>query len=180
MLVFQRLLSRLDDPSDRLALLIEKIDHSMATVFRQVTMNRFEERIHAHRKDQGELAPEDFGRHWMETQQPLYGDSVTLTDNYAHWWSYIPHFVHTPGYVYAYAFGELLVLALYARYQVEGPEFAARYREMLASGGSDWPHKLVGRLGIDLNDPGFWSQGLDAIGSLVEEAEALAEVKAEV
>ena len=175
MLVFQRLLSRLDDPSDRLALLIEKIDDSMATVFRQVAMNRFEERIHAHRRDQGELAPDDFGRHWMETQRPLYGDSVTLTDNYTHWWSYIPHFVHTPGYVYAYAFGELLVLALYARYQEEGPEFAARYRELLAAGGSDWPHELVGKLGIDLNDPRFWSQGLDAIGTLVEEAEALAE-----
>lgn len=174
MLVFQRLLGRLETPSDRLALLIEKIDDTMATVFRQVTMNRFEERIHAHRRQEGELAPDDFGRLWMETQRPLYGNSVSLTDNYAHWWSYIPHFVHTPGYVYAYAFGELLVLALYARYQEEGPEFAARYRALLASGGSDWPHELVAKLGIDLRDPEFWNQGLDAIGVLVDEAEALA------
>ncbi len=176
MLVFQRLLRQLETPADRLALLIEKIDDTMATVFRQVTMNRFEDRIHAHRRDEGELSTDDFGRHWMQTQRPMYGDSVTLTDNYTRWWSYIPHFVHTPGYVYAYAFGELLVLALYARYQEEGPEFAARYRELLASGGSDWPHELVGKLGIDLRDPGFWNQGLDAIGALVSEAEELAGV----
>ncbi len=175
MLVSQRLLSQLKSPQDRLALLIEKIDDTMATVFRQVTMNRFEERIHAHRRDEGELAPDDFGRLWMETQRPMYGNSVFLTDNYTHWWSYIPHFVHTPGYVYAYAFGELLVLALYARYQEEGAAFAARYRTLLASGGSDWPHELVGKLGIDLRDATFWNQGLDAIGVLVDEAEALAE-----
>ncbi|HLA63491.1 MAG TPA: M3 family oligoendopeptidase, partial [Rhodothermales bacterium] len=112
MLTFQGLLAKLDDPKDRLALLVGKIDDSMATVFRQVTMNRFEDRIHAHRRTQGELAPEDFDAHWEATQRALYGDSVTLTDGYRQWWSYIPHFVHTPGYVYAYAFGELLVLAL--------------------------------------------------------------------
>ncbi len=174
MLVFQRLLGQLETPADRLALLIEKIDDSMATVFRQVTMNRFEERIHTHRREKGELSVDDFGRHWMETQRPLYGDCVVLTDNYRRWWSYIPHFVHTPGYVYAYAFGEMLVLALYARYQAEGPAFADKYRDLLAAGGSDWPHELVGKLGIDLNDPGFWNQGLDAIGVLIEEAEELA------
>ena len=174
MLTFQRLLGGLDDPADRLALLVEKIDDTMATVFRQVTMNRFEERIHTHRREQGELAPDDLGRHWMETQRAMYGDSVTLTDGYALWWSYIPHFVHTPGYVYAYAFGELLVLALYARYQEEGAAFPPKYLDLLAAGGSDWPHVLVGRLGIDLNDPRFWGQGLDAIEALVAEAEALA------
>ena len=104
----------------------------------------------------------------------MYGDSVTLTEGYRRWWSYIPHFVHTPGYVYAYAFGELLVLALYEQYQHEGPDFSQRYRDLLAAGGSDWPHVLVGRLGIDLGDPGFWGQGLDAIEALVAEAEALA------
>ena len=175
MLVFQSLLAKLDSPEDRLALLIEKIDDSMATVFRQVTMNRFEERVHAYRRTEGELAPDDFGRCWMETQRPMYGESVILTDNYARWWSYIPHFVHTPGYVYAYAFGELLVLALYARYQEEGPAFARTYRDLLASGGSDWPHVLIGKLGIDLNDGGFWTQGLEAIGVLVDEAEELAD-----
>ena len=174
MLTFQRMLAALDSPADRLALLVEKIDDTMATVFRQVTMNRFEDRIHTHRRERGELTPDDFAEHWMSTQSALYGDSVTLTDGYRRWWSYIPHFVHTPGYVYAYAFGELLVLALYARYQSEGPGFAGRYRDLLAAGGSDWPHVLVGRLGIDLRDPGFWDRGLDAIEVLVAEAETLA------
>ena len=174
MLTFQRMLAALDRPADRLALLVEKIDDTMATVFRQVTMNRFEDRIHAHRRDRGELTPDDFADHWMSTQSAMYGDSVTLTEGYRRWWSYIPHFVHTPGYVYAYAFGELLVLALYARYQAEGPGFARQYRDLLAAGGSDWPHVLVGRLGIDLRDPGFWDRGLDAIEVLVAEAEGLA------
>ena len=174
MLTFQRTLASLATPADRLALLVEKIDDTMATVFRQVTMNRFEDRIHTHRRERGELTPDDFAGHWMETQRAMYGDSVTLTDGYRRWWSYIPHFVHTPGYVYAYAFGELLVLALYERYQAEGPAFAGQYRQLLAAGGSDWPHELVGALGIDLRDPAFWDRGLDAIDALVSEAEALA------
>jgi oligoendopeptidase F len=173
MLVFQRLLAAAA-PADRLALLVEKIDDTMATVFRQVTMNRFEEKIHTHRRERGELAPEDLGAHWMETQRAMYGESVALTEGYTHWWSYIPHFVHTPGYVYAYAFGELLVLALYRRYQEEGAAFPAKYLDLLAAGGSDWPHVLVGRLGIDLQDPGFWARGLDAVEALVAEAEGVA------
>ena len=175
MLTFQHVMATLDDPAERLALLVEKIDDSMATVFRQVTMNRFEARIHAHRRDVGELTPDDFAGHWMETQRAMYGDSVTLTDGYRRWWSYIPHFVHTPGYVYAYAFGELLVLALYARYVAEGPAFAARYRDLLAAGGSDWPDALVSRLGVDLRDAAFWDGGLDAIEALVAQAETLAD-----
>ena len=174
MLTFQRTIAGLTDRADRLALLVEKIDDTMATVFRQVTMNRFEDRIHTHRRERGELTPDDFADHWMSTQSALYGDSVALTDGYRRWWSYIPHFVHTPGYVYAYAFGELLVLALYARYQAEGPGFARQYRDLLAAGGSDWPHVLVGRLGIDLRDPGFWDRGLDAVEVLIAEAESLA------
>ncbi|MGB3545167.1 M3 family oligoendopeptidase, partial [Rubrivirga sp.] len=174
MLTFQRMLAVLEDPKDRLALLVGKIDDTMATVFRQVTMNRFEDAIHTHRRDVGELSVDDFAEHWMTTQSAMYGDSVELTEGYRRWWSYIPHFVHTPGYVYAYAFGELLVLALYARYQSEGPGFASGYRDLLAAGGSDWPHVLVGRLGIDLKDPGFWDRGLDAIEVLVAEAEGLA------
>ncbi|MEM0962638.1 MAG: M3 family oligoendopeptidase [Bacteroidota bacterium] len=175
MLTFQRMIGSIESDADRLALLVEKIDDTMATVFRQVTMNRFEARIHEHRRQRGELTPDDFAEHWMSTQAAMYGDSVTLTDGYRRWWSYIPHFVHTPGYVYAYAFGELLVLALYQRYQEEGTGFSGRYRDLLAAGGSDWPHVLVGRLGIDLQDPGFWDRGLDAIEVLVAEAEALAD-----
>ena len=103
----------------------------------------------------------------------MFGSSIQLTDNYRSWWSYIPHFLHTPGYVYAYAFGELLVLALYDRYTEIGDSFAEEYVGLLSSGGSDWPHVLVGKLGIDLQDPEFWSAGVRSIGALVDEAEAL-------
>ena len=175
MLVFQRLLKAETSPRARLALLVQKIDDSMATVFRQVTMNRFEERIHQHRRTEGELAPADFERHWMETQRAMYGEAVTLGEHYGRWWSYIPHFVHTPGYVYAYAFGELLVLALYARYRDTGEAFADAYLKLLESGGSDWPHALVKPLGVDLQDSGFWQQGLSAIEDLIVEAETAAQ-----
>ena len=175
MLVFQRLLKAEQNPRARLALLVQKIDDSMATVFRQVTMNRFEDRIHRHRREVGELAPADFERHWMETQTAMYGEAVTLGDHYGRWWSYIPHFVHTPGYVYAYAFGELLVLALYARYNETGDAFAEQYLALLRSGGSDWPHELLKPLGIDLNDSSFWQQGLSAIEDLIVEAETAAQ-----
>lgn len=175
MLVFQRLLDREADPRARLAMLVQKIDDSMATVFRQVTMNRFEHAIHTHRREHGELTPDQFADYWMETQRRMVGDAVTLGEHYRLWWSYIPHFVHTPGYVYAYAFGELLVLALYARYRDGQEGFADAYLGLLRAGGSDWPHALVGRLGIDLRDSGFWHQGLAAIEALIDEAERAAE-----
>jgi oligoendopeptidase F len=174
MLTFQRLLRREDEPSNRLAMLVSKIDDTLATVFRQVAMNRFEDRIHTERREEGELTADRFSELWMETQEAMFDGSVTLGEHYRHWWSYIPHFLHTPGYVYAYAFGELLVLALYARYQEAGDAFADRYLELLRAGGSDWPHELVAPLGVDLTDVTFWEQGLDEIESLVERAEGLA------
>ncbi len=175
MLVFERLMAAETDAANRLAMLMGKIDDTIATVFRQVAMNRFEDRIHVARRTQGELPPEAFCAYWMETQQAMFQGSVTLGEHYRYWWSYIPHFVHTPGYVYAYAFGELLVLALFARYREEGDTFAERYLALLEAGGSDWPHVLVGRLGVDLKDTTFWHQGLTAIEALIEQAEALAE-----
>ncbi len=174
MLVFQRLMEHEADPQDRLANLVAKVDDTMATVFRQVAMNRFEDRIHRHRREKGELAQEDFAEHWMQTQEAMYQGSVTLRSQYRHWWSYIPHFLHTPGYVYAYAFGELLVLSLYSKYQASPAEFPDKYISLLSAGGSDWPHVLVGHLGIDLQDLGFWEEGLHAIESLIAQAEALA------
>ncbi len=174
MLVFERLMAAEADPSNRLAMLMGKIDDTMATVFRQVAMNRFEDRIHNARRQQGELSVEAFCDFWIETQQAMFRGSVTLGEHYRYWWSYIPHFIHTPGYVYAYAFGELLVLALFARYRQEGPDFAERYLQLLEAGGSDWPHVLVGRLGVDLTDPQFWHEGLQAIEDLIVQAEGLA------
>ena len=174
MLVFQRLISTERDDANRLAMLVAKIDDTVATVFRQVAMNRFEHRIHTERRERGELSVESLSNAWIETQQAMFDGAVTLGDHYRYWWSYIPHFLHTPGYVYAYAFGELLVLALYARYKEVGPSFADDYLALLAAGGSDWPHVLVGRLGIDLTDHSFWAEGLGAIEDLVAEAESLA------
>jgi len=164
-----------DTPEDELALLISKIDDTMATVFRQVAMNRFEDRIHTHRRTEGELSADDFSAHWMETQRAMFDGSVTLGDHYRHWWSYIPHFLHTPGYVYAYAFGELLVLALYARYQDAPDGFADRYLSVLEAGGSEWPHRLMERMGVDLTNPAFWEEGLHEIEALIDRAESLAE-----
>ncbi len=173
MLVFERLLGAEKDPRQRLALLMGKIDDTMATVFRQIAMNRFEDRIHHARRERGELTPDQFGELWIETQSEMFRGSVTLTPNYSLWWSYIPHFVHTPGYVYAYAFGELLVLALYAIYRAESSGFSDRYLRLLSSGGSDWPHHLLEPLGVDLRDPAFWHRGLEEIENLIEAAENL-------
>jgi oligoendopeptidase F len=174
MLAFQRLLAREKDPGARLALVVAKIEDSFATVFRQTAMNRFEDAIHGARRAEGELAPDRFGELWMATQNAMFRGSVRLTEDYAIWWSYIPHFLHSPGYVYAYAFGELLVLALYARYQELGEAFPPLYLELLAAGGSAWPEELLKPLGVDLKDPGFWAQGLGMLERMVRQAEELA------
>lgn len=175
MLVFQRLMSRLEDPKEKLALLIGKIDDTIATVFRQISMNRFEHAIHTKRREEGELTTEEFSQLWRKTQNDIYGDSVTLTENYNLWWCYIPHFLHTPGYVYAYAFGELLVLALYEEYRQSKNGFSDRYIEMLRTGGSDWPEHIVGKLGLDITQPDFWNKGLAAVEQMIEQAEELAQ-----
>lgn len=176
MLVFTRLMNSLDDPKERLALLISKIDDTIATVFRQVAMNRFEDRIHTARRSEGELSTERFSELWYDTQSALYGNSVTLTEEYRLWWCYIPHFLHTPGYVYAYAFGELLVLALYDLYQKsDREEFAKNYLELLNAGGSDWPHKLISKMGLDIKESGFWENGLSLFEKMINEAEKLAD-----
>jgi oligoendopeptidase F len=173
MLVFKRLMRAENDPQNRLAMLVGKIDDTLATVFRQVAMNRFEDRIHTSRREDGELSAEQFSDHWMATQEAMFEGSVTLGDHYRCWWSYIPHFLHTPGYVYAYAFGELLVLALYARYEAADDGFADAYLDLLRAGGSDWPHELVGRLGVDLEDEDFWERGLAQIEELIDKAESV-------
>ena len=174
MLVFDRLMKEERQPDVRLSMLMSKLDDTIATVFRQVAMNRFEDQIHTARRSKGELSPDDFGELWMKTQQEMFQGSVTFCDHYRIWWSYIPHFLHTPGYVYAYAFGELLVLALHVRYRQEGEGFAQRYLHLLEAGGSDWPHKLLQPLDVDLNDEQFWQQGLSVIEDLISQAEGLA------
>jgi oligoendopeptidase F len=174
MLTFQDLMAQEKDRHVRLAMLVGELENAFATVFRQISMNRFEDAIHTARREEGELSTERFNELWLETQRAVFLDSVTMSEDYGLWWSYIPHFIHTPGYVYAYAFGELLVLALYARYQEVGGDFPDAYLDMLTAGGSDWPNTLVRPLGVDLTDPGFWDKGLQMLDDMVTEAEELA------
>jgi oligoendopeptidase F len=171
---FGRLLDATSDPADRLALLAESLEGQIATVFRQVAMNRFEERVHTHRREQGELSVDDFNTAWADTQHALLGDTVEITEGYRTWWSYIPHFIGTPGYVYAYAYGQLLALSVFARYREQGDAFVPRYVEMLAAGGSLPPEELTAIVGIDLTDPGFWDGGLDIIEGHLAATEAAA------
>jgi oligoendopeptidase F len=173
--VFGRLLAEDSSPASRLALLAENLEDTIATVFRQVAMNRFEDLVHTNRREQGELSVERFGELWAESQTELLGDSVQLTDGYRSWWSYVPHFIGSPGYVYAYAYGQLLALSVYQRYEQEGPELVPRYLEMLSAGGSRSPEELGQIVGIDLADPGFWDAGLDLVERQLTEAEAAAE-----
>lgn len=168
---FNRLLSLVDDPNERFALLAQDVEGSIATVFRQVSMNRFEHAVHTHRRERGELSVDDFGQHWADTQEALFGDAVEVTDDYRSWWSYIPHFIGTPGYVYAYAYGQLLALSVYARYEDQGPDFVPQYLELLAAGGSRWPTELGRIVGCDLDDPAFWSGGLALVERQIEAAE---------
>jgi oligoendopeptidase F len=174
MLVFRRLMRAERDPKVRLALLCGKLEDAFATVFRQVAMTRFEQALHAARRAEGELALERINGLWMDANRPMFGDSVTLTDDYAWWWLYIPHFVHSPFYCYAYAFGELLVLALLRRYDEEGEGFVPRYEALLEAGGSDTPEALLAAMDLDIADPAFWSGGLALLEELLEQAEALA------
>ena len=174
MVVFQDLMSREDDDEVKLSMLTEKIDSTFATVYRQISMNRFEDAMHTARREEGELSTERFNELWMETQNAMFEDSVTLRDDYAQWWSYIPHFLHTPGYVYAYAFGELLVLALYNIYQETGEAFVPQYIDLLSAGDSDYPENLLSAVGVDLNDPDFWTSGVEAMRKLVDREENLA------
>ncbi len=158
---------------DKLALYAEKIEGAFATIPRQTAMYRFELAIHAHRREQGELTTEEFGDYWQREVQAMFGDSVELGDEHKLWWSYISHFIGAPFYVYAYSFGELLVLSLYQQAKIGGPVFAQNYLDMLALGGSLTPQELVARVGVDLSDPQFWQGGFDVLGGLVDEFEAL-------
>ncbi|MBA3421597.1 MAG: M3 family oligoendopeptidase [Thermoleophilaceae bacterium] len=173
-MLFARLLEQTSDPASRLALLAGSIEDSIATVFRQTAMNQFEDKVHSARREDGELPPDRFGELWIESQAEMLGDSVELTEGYATWWSYIPHFIHTPGYVYAYAYGQLLALSVYERYLEEGESFVPRYLEMLSAGGSRSPEELGRIVGVDLADPGFWDAGLALVERQLEQAEAAA------
>ena len=172
---FGRLLEEVTDPNERLALLASNLEDQIATVFRQIAMNRFEHSIHTERREAGELSVERLGDLWAASQADMLGDSVEITEGYRTWWSYIPHFIGTPGYVYAYAYGQLLALSVYAQYEARGPEFVPQYLDLLRAGGSMAPEDLGRLVDVDLADPGFWDRGLDIIERRLEETIAAAE-----
>ena len=174
MLVHQKILEQTTDPKAKLLLMAGKMEDSFATVFRQIVLTRFELEVHTARKDSGEISLADLGAMWMKTNQQMFGNSLELKPDYAVWWTYIGHFIHSPFYCYAYAFGELLVLALYAKYVEQGPSFAKTYLEFLEAGGSQSPETLLKKLGLDWNTREFWEGGLDLLDQNLKTMEALA------
>ncbi len=174
MLLFDHLKQQKLSRQERLSLYVGKIESIFATVFRQVAMYRFEQDFHAARRVKGELSTAEIGQLWRHRQGESFGSSVTLTPNYDCWWSYIGHFIHTPFYVYAYAFGELLTLSLYATYKRDGAPFVAKYRELLRSGGCKDPAALLKPFGVDLTKRSFWERGLKMIQEMVDEVQTLA------
>jgi len=177
---FGRLLEEVNDPQERLALLASNLEDQIATVFRQIAMNRFEDAIHTARRQEGELSVDRIGELWAATQTAMLGEAVEVTDGYRTWWSYIPHFIGTPGYVYAYAYGQLLALSVYAQYEARGADFVPQYLDLLRAGGSMAPEDLGKLVDVDLADPEFWDRGLDIIERRLDETVAAAEAAGRV
>lgn len=174
MVTFYRLLEEFDDPAVIRGLICSKIENAFATVFRQIVLTRFEQKAHHARREEGELPTARINELWMAANQPMHGDTVELTEGYGYWWMYIPHFIHTPFYCYAYSFGELLVFALYKKYKEEGEPFVPKYLDMLRAGGSESPKNLLAKMDIDVATADFWLGGLKVLEQLVERAEQLA------
>ena len=171
-LVFESLVAK-SDLGQKLALYAEKIEEVFATIFRQAAMYRFEQELHRARRELGELTAEQIGGMWQRSIQAMFEDSVELGEEHANWWMYVNHFVGSPFYVYAYSFGELLVMALYSMYRREGSAFVPRYLDMLRAGGSCSPEELLGRVGIDIREPEFWRGGMKVVEGLVADFEKL-------
>jgi oligoendopeptidase F len=174
-LTFDRLMAEERDPRVRLAMLCHQVEDAFATIFRQVAMNRFEDAAHTARRAEGELSSDHIGQIWQEKVQAMFGDSLELTADHLPWWSYVGHFIRVPGYVYAYAFGNLLALSIYQRYREVGPEFVDTYLDFLGAGGSQAPDELVRSVGMDITDPGFWDAGLQILDGMVGQVEELSQ-----
>ncbi len=172
MLTFRKLLDAAPDAAARKIMLASKVEDMINTVVRQIAFYDFESRLHAARR-LGELTPDDINALWMSVQAESLGPVFNFMEGYETFWTYIPHFIHSPFYVYAYAFGDGLVNALYAVYKEGDPEFAEKYFDLLRAGGSR-PHKeLLAPFGLDASDPGFWDKGLSLIASMIDELEAM-------
>jgi oligoendopeptidase F len=172
MLTFQSLLERAPDPASRKRLIAGKVEDMLNTVVRQIAFYDFERRIHGARL-KGELTPDEIGAIWLDVQRESLGPSVLMNEGYETFWCYIPHFLHTPFYVYAYAFGECLVNSLYAVYQKDPDGFQEKYLTMLAAGGTLRHKELLAPFGLDASDPDFWAQGLGVISSFIDQLEAM-------
>jgi len=172
MLTFRKMLSEAKTDAQRRVMLAGKVEDMINTVVRQIAFYDFECKLHAARRE-GELTPEDIGALWMSVQGESLGPAFEFMDGYEHFWAYIPHFVHSPFYVYAYAFGDGLVNALYAVYE-ENPEgFQDKYFDMLKAGGSMHHTALLAPFGLDATDPTFWDKGLSMISGFIDELEAM-------
>ncbi len=173
MLTFQAMLKRETSPKRRKVMLAAKVEDMLNTVVRQIAMHAFETRVHDERRT-GELLPERLGEIWLETQSQSLGPAVVLDQDYRHFWAYIPHFIHVPFYVYAYAFGDCLVNSLYAVYESANEGFAEKYLEMLRAGGTKRHKELLAPFGLDASEPAFWSEGLGLVSRMIDELETLA------
>lgn len=172
MLTFRRLLAAAETPQARKIMLAQKVEDMINTVVRQTAFYTFERRVHTERR-QGELTAERIGAIWMEVQAESLGPSIHLSAGYETFWTYIPHFIHTPFYVYAYAFGDCLVNSLYAVYEKASDGFAERYLEMLSAGGTKHHAELLAPFGLDARDPAFWQTGLNLIDGMITELEQM-------
>jgi oligoendopeptidase F len=172
MLTFQSVLRSTGDARKRKALLAQKVEDMLNTVVRQIAFYEFERTVHMERRS-GELTAERLGELWLEVQGASLGPAIRLGGGYETFWSYIPHFIHSPFYVYAYAFGDCLVNSLYARYREAEEGFAEKYLAMLRAGGSKHHKELLAPFGLDASDPSFWEKGLSVIENFIDEIEAL-------
>ncbi|GLQ56864.1 M3 family oligoendopeptidase [Devosia nitrariae] len=171
MLTFRSILDKTTDRQQRFSLLSSKVEDMLNTVVRQIAFYTFERKVHTARR-QGELRLEEINRLWLEVQSESLGPGIRLNEGYDTFWAYIPHFIHSPFYVYAYAFGDCLVNSLYAQYEKASEGFAERYFELLKAGGSKHHSELLKPFGLDARDPQFWSMGLSMIERLIDELEA--------
>lgn len=172
-LVFDFLHEKLESDKIKINLSTQKLQDSFATVFRQAAFYLFESQIHTHRREKGELTTEELSNYYQTHLQKMFGEGLELTENHKYWWMPISHFYHYDFYVFTYAFGELLTMALYAKYKKEGKKFVAKYLEALSLGGSKNPYEITKIMGVDINEAGFWEKGLKLIDNYVTEFEEL-------
>jgi oligoendopeptidase F len=172
MLTFRALLAQARTPEERRTLLASKVEDMINTVVRQIAFYTFERKVHSARRE-GELTAEQIGQLWMSVQAESLGPAIDLKPGYETYWAYIPHFIHSPFYVYAYAFGDCLVNSLYAVFEKAEPGFQDKYFALLEAGGTRHHRELLAPFGLDATDPGFWNMGLGVIERMITELERM-------